>query len=154
MHFFRPFGLILARFLLSSVFLASALHKILFWHEAEKTLVHMFYEWQGHIGFSEAAQDWFAILIPLSPFILILATLCELIGALLLLLGVRQKLGAGLLLLFLIPVTLIMHPFWFLEGGPKELQSILFLKNLAIVGGLLLAYLQAPQIPRSVGGGF
>lgn len=154
MSVLRPFALMIARFLLSSVFLASGFHKIFYWHDAEKSFVHTLYEWQGHIGFSEVAQDWFSFLIPLAPFFLILATLCELIGALFLLVGVRERLGASLLILFLLPVTFVMHPFWFLEGAPRDLQTILFVKNLAILGGLILAYLQAPPPQRKIPMGY
>jgi putative oxidoreductase len=63
-------------------------------------------------------------------------------GGLFLLLGVREKLGIGLLILFLIPATVIYHPFWWAEGVIHEMQTILFLKNLAILGCLIQMFLK------------
>jgi uncharacterized membrane protein YphA (DoxX/SURF4 family) len=126
---------------LSAVFLAGAVNKIIHWHESEKTVMNALCDWQAYIGFSESAQSCFSILMPWTPLLLISATLFELVGGLLVLLGVREKLGAFLLILFLIPTTVIMHQFWFIEGSARELQTVMFLKNLAILGGLLMILL-------------
>lgn len=53
-------------------------------------------------------------------------------GALSLLLGYRARIGAWLLVSFMIPTTLIFHTQF---GDPN--QMIHFLKNLSITGGLL-----------------
>ena len=54
-----------------------------------------------------------------------------------LLLGFQKRLAALALAAFLIPATLIAHPFWVYLGTP-DLQNQLanFGKNLAIIGGL------------------
>ena len=62
------------------------------------------------------------------------------LGGLLLLLGYRSKLGAVLLLLYWIPVTFIVHSYWNDPEDIKRLQSIMFMKNLAIAGGLLMVW--------------
>ncbi|HYT56152.1 MAG TPA: DoxX family protein, partial [Verrucomicrobiae bacterium] len=46
--------------------------------------------------------------------------------------------GALLLFLYLIPVTLIFHNFWAYSGIEMQTQLVNFLKNLSIMGGLLL----------------
>lgn len=60
------------------------------------------------------------------------AILLEVGGALALLLGYRARLGAWLLITFMIPTTLIFHMNF---GDPN--QMIHFLKNLSVLGGLL-----------------
>jgi len=62
------------------------------------------------------------------------------IGALTILLGYRMRFGVMLLLIYWIPLTFIVHDFWTDESGSDvyRLQSILFMKNLAIMGGLLI----------------
>ena len=45
--------------------------------------------------------------------------------------------GAGLIL-FLIPTTLIFHNFWAQSGMEAQNQMAHFLKNIAIMGGLLM----------------
>jgi len=61
-------------------------------------------------------------------------------GALSILLGYRMRGGAILLMIYWIPLTFIVHDFWAETSGTDEfrLQSILFMKNIAITGGLLI----------------
>lgn len=106
-------------------------------------------EWQSNVGFSDSLNDCLAVMIPVTPILLLIATLLELLGSLALLLGFKEKLGAILLILFLIPSTIIMHQFWFVEGGARELQLVNFLKNLAILGGLILFALGGNEPPKN-----
>jgi uncharacterized membrane protein YphA (DoxX/SURF4 family) len=67
------------------------------------------------------------------------------VGALSVLLGYHARAGAWVLVLFLIPVTLFMHAFWRVaDPGPAQLQQVMFLKNVAILGGALLVATSAP----------
>lgn len=65
------------------------------------------------------------------------ATALEILGALSLLAGWKTRWGVAALVAFLLPVTLVMHNFWAYQGAEAQLQSVEFLKNLAIGGGLL-----------------
>ncbi|WP_455280271.1 DoxX family protein [[Eubacterium] cellulosolvens] len=71
--------------------------------------------------------------IPSPGVLLVLAIIIEMFGALSILLGFNAKWGAIALFLFLIPVTLIFHTEF-----KDQIQSIMLLKNLAIMGGLLM----------------
>lgn len=64
------------------------------------------------------------------------AVALELLGGASLALGYRTRWGALALLAFLVPVTLVFHAFWASPAAEVQLQSIQFLKNLAIAGGL------------------
>jgi len=112
-------------------------------------------DWQSYLSFSENAQNFFTSVILFTPLLLILATSLELIGGLLLLLGVRERIGAALLLLMLIPTTILYHQFWFVESSLRELQQIMFLKNLGIIGGLILVLLHGAEssVKREVSAG-
>jgi putative oxidoreductase len=60
------------------------------------------------------------------------------VGGLMVLTGYRATFGSVLLLCYWLPVTFIVHDFW---NAPKEqlrLESILFMKDMAIIGGLLM----------------
>jgi len=60
-------------------------------------------------------------------------------GGLSILLGYRAKLGAWLIALFLIPVTLMMHKFWAVtDPMMAQMQMAMFMKNLSMLGGALL----------------
>jgi putative oxidoreductase len=54
-------------------------------------------------------------------------------------LGYHTRLGAALLVLFLVPVTLTMHAFWSIpDPQMAQIERINFMKNLALLGGALL----------------
>lgn len=145
MKVIRMCSVVLVRFILSSVFLASAFTNMLHWQEAEHSLLIILSDWQNYMSFSEEFSCFFGVLTPWTSVLLLISTLFQLGGGLLLLLGIREKLGAGLLFLFLLPATIIFHQFWFIEGGARELQTEIFLKNLAIMGGLIMVMLYGAQ---------
>jgi putative oxidoreductase len=60
------------------------------------------------------------------------------VGGILLLIGYKTSFGALLLLAYWIPLTFIAHSFWNDPEDIKRIQSILFMKNVAIMGGLLM----------------
>ncbi len=69
--------------------------------------------------------------IPATLFFLVAASTFELVGGLSILLGYRARIGAIILLVFLIPTTIIFH-----TELSVQLQMIMFMKNLTIMGGL------------------
>lgn len=64
----------------------------------------------------------------------------EILGGLALVAGLYTRIGALLLMAFLIPTTLIMHDFWTLAGAERQEQTVQFMKNLSILGGLLVLF--------------
>ena len=66
----------------------------------------------------------------IAPFLLISAILCLIFGSILFISGYKQKLGASLLIIFIVPTTFIFHLF------PIQLRAILM--NAGLVGGLIL----------------
>ena len=62
-------------------------------------------------------------------------------GGLMVIFGIWADLGALLLILFLIPTAVLMHPFW--KGGdPQQSQMNMtqFMKNISLAGGALMAF--------------
>lgn len=76
--------------------------------------------------------------MPLVTLFLVGAIILEVGGGLALLLGWRSRLAALALIVFTIPATLIFHNFWAVTGDGHMVQVIMFMKNLSIVGGLLM----------------
>jgi len=65
--------------------------------------------------------------------------LLALAGGLSVLLGFHTKIGAWALVAFLVPVTLMMHPFWTAaDQATMTLQLTMFMKNVSLIGGALL----------------
>lgn len=71
----------------------------------------------------------------LIPFLLVGAIFILLFGAFSIGAGYKSKIGAIALIVFLIPATLIFH-----NEFSDQNQSIHFLKNVALIGGLLVFY--------------
>jgi|ERR1700674_4282371 putative oxidoreductase len=77
--------------------------------------------------------------VPLASIAVPFSGVLALTGGLSILLGYRARIGAWLIALFLVAVTPTMHKFW---GVPDpmmhQMQMIMFMKNLSILGGALL----------------
>src|SRR5689334_22978316 len=83
--------------------------------------------------------------VPLAGLVVPLSGILAGLGGLSILLGYRARLGAWLVVLFLVPVTLTMHNFWAVSDPMmRQIQTAMFLKNLSMLGGtLLIAYFGA-----------
>jgi putative oxidoreductase len=67
------------------------------------------------------------------------ATFFLILSGFMLLIGYRVKFAGLILLAYWLPLTIIVHDWWTLEPGEgRRIQSALFIKNLAIMGALLL----------------
>jgi putative oxidoreductase len=77
--------------------------------------------------------------VPAAQVLVPLSGLIAFAGGVSVLLGYRARLGAWLIVAFLVPVTLTMHKFWGV-GDPMmaQLQQAMFFKNASILGGALL----------------
>ncbi len=77
--------------------------------------------------------------VPLASIAVPFSGVLAIAGGLCILLGYRSKLGAWLIVLFLIPVTLVMHKFWTVtDPMMAQIQMIMFMKNVSMLGGAFL----------------
>ncbi len=77
--------------------------------------------------------------VPLAPLAVPLSGIIAMAGGLSIALGYRTKLGAWLIVLFLVPVTVMVHNFWAMaDPAMAQMNEIMFLKNLSMLGGALL----------------
>ena len=119
------YGTLAARILISQIFLISGVMKIIDWSGTEAQM---------------AGRGMFWI-----PFFHVAAMLTELVGGLSLLLGYKARLGALLLFLFLIPVTLTFHNWWtYPDPKDQHMNMLFFMHNLTLMGGLLLVMTIGP----------
>jgi putative oxidoreductase len=99
-------------------------------------LIFIIAGWNKIPGFEKTAAYMASKGLPIVNVLLVLAILIELGGGLMIVLGWYARWAALAIFLFLIPVTIIFHPFW---ADPEQFNS--FFKNLAIMGGM--AYIMA-----------
>ncbi|MBL7796879.1 MAG: DoxX family protein [Saprospiraceae bacterium] len=110
---------LIGRILLSAIFFFEAIDSALYFDKTKDSMTHHGLTWN---------QD----------MLLYGAILFLLLGGTMVLLGYRSSLGAILLLMYWIPVTFIVHDFWSYPEDQIRLQKILFMKDMAIIGGLLM----------------
>ena len=115
----KGFVSLLGRLMIAAIFLASAVgNKIL---QFKATAAYM--QQEG---------------VPLPTLALVGAIGLLLLGGLSLILGAWTRIGAFFLLVFIVAATYYFHDFWkFADPTQQQLQTIQFMKNMAIGGGLL-----------------
>lgn len=124
-------GILVGRILLGLIFLVSGVAKI--------------GKFAGVAGFMSSKG------IPASELLLAATIAIEVLGGLAIIVGWKARLAATAIFLFLIPVTLIFHGFWSADAASFQNQLNHFMKNLAIMGGMLYIALVGPG-PLSLDG--
>jgi putative oxidoreductase len=77
--------------------------------------------------------------VPLAWVAVPLSGIMAFAGGLSIALGFRAKWGGWLIVLFLVPVTVMMHNFWAMtDPNMAQMQQIMFMKNLSMLGAALL----------------
>lgn len=108
---------LVGRILMSVIFIVSGIGKITGFH--------------AYLGMMGARG------IPLPAAALVIVIIIELAGGLMLLAGIEARWTAIVLFVYLIPISIVMHNFWGAPADQRIMQEVNFLKNIAIMGGLL-----------------
>ena len=73
------------------------------------------------------------------PGVLAFATAAlEVVGGLALAFGLQARWAAGALALFTLVASFLFHNFWAMPADQAYVQQLMFMKNLAVAGGLLM----------------
>ncbi len=108
----------IARALLIGTFVISALKHLTHW--------------------TAALDEMVALGMPRSSFLMAGSILLRLAGGLLVLTGSCVRLGAALLLAFVLPATFLGHAFWTMPAAKQPHELVEFLNNLSMSGGVLI----------------
>ena len=82
--------------------------------------------------------------VPEAQVLVTLASLLLVVGGVSLISGIQPRLGVGAVALFLVPVTIMMHNFWALDGIKRIAELHAFMGNLALLGSALM-FLAIPR---------
>ena len=115
---------LLGRILMSAIFITSGFGKL--------------------VGFAATAHMIGSKGVPLPGVAAVIAVLIELGGGLAILFGCKTRWAALAFVVFLIVITPIFHDFWTMEGAARQANQINFMKNLTILGGVVLLYAFGP----------
>lgn len=117
---------LISRLLISAIFVQGALGKIM--------------GWSGQASYMQSHQ----MPMPLIPAMLGIALLIEAGGVLCLLVGWQARAAAFVMFLYLGMVSVLLHNFWALHGASAGGMQTQFLKNVGIMGGLLMIASSGP----------
>lgn len=101
-------------------------------------LIFVLSGFQKLTGFSGAVGAIASKGLPMPEVLAVLTIIIELGAGLLLVVGLKARWAAFLIFLFIIPVSLSFHNFWTMEGAAAAMNKVQFLKNLSIMGGMLM----------------
>jgi len=101
-------------------------------------LIFIMAGWNKIGGFEQTAGYMASKGMPMANILLALTIILELGAGLMVLLGIYARWGAAALFGFTLLATFIFHNFWAIADAQQAyMQSLMFMKNLAIMGGLL-----------------
>ena len=121
----QAYGALVGRIMLASVFIISGLVRIDQWAPSVAYL--------SDKGF------------PIVPVLLGITLVAQFVAAACVITGFRARAGAIVLALLTIPATFIFHSYWTYPAGiEQQMQGLFFLKNMAILGGLIVVACLGP----------
>jgi len=85
----------------------------------------------GTIGYMQAYN------MPMTQVLAVIAIIIELGGGIMIAVGYKARWAAAALFIFVLVASFVFHAFWAVPADQAQLQNILFMKNLAIMGGML-----------------
>jgi putative oxidoreductase len=106
------------RIMLSTIFLMSAVGKKV-------------PDFNGTAGYMESVG------MPAPALMLVGAIVFLIVGSVSVIVGYHARIGAALLLVFLVLATYYFHAFWKLEGKEAQDEMIQFMKNLSMAGAMV-----------------
>jgi putative oxidoreductase len=109
---------LIGRFLMASLFLPAGVTKLM--------------------GFNGTVAYFGSLGLPMPSIVAIAVIVIEILGGLALIVGYKVKLSAIILALFTLGASLIGHAYWAVPADQAFVAKLLFYKNIAIVGGLLI----------------
>jgi putative oxidoreductase len=118
MEFFQNLSVFVGRLCIGSLYVWAAIAKLA--------------NWKGTVTYMKSKQ------LPLTFLLLPMAVLMQLSGGALIALGYYTRIGALILICFTIPAAIKMHNFWNVSGEMRTIEKTLFMKDVAIVGALLI----------------
>ena len=109
---------LISRVFLSAIFLFESYSSVKHMSRTKATMIEYGFQWNPDL------------LLYIASFVL-------LVGGIFLLIGYRSGFAVTLLLIYWVPVTFMVYQFWNAPEGTKNIQTVNFLKNIAIIGGLM-----------------
>jgi putative oxidoreductase len=89
-------------------------------------------------GFEGTVGYFGSLGLPVVTLAVVVAIIAEVLGGIALLVGFQTRIVAILLAIFTLAASIAGHAFWAAPADAAFIQQLLFLKNIAVIGGLLV----------------
>ena len=116
----QGFPILIARLLLALMFLLGGIGKL--------------------TGIEGTAGYIASVGLPAPKLLAVASGLLEFVGAVLLIIGWQARWAALALAAFTVAASFLFHNYWTLPADQQMMQQLMFMKNLAVVGGLLFVF--------------
>jgi len=117
MEIVRMYGPLVGRVLLALIFIIAGFGKIT--------------GFEGTVGYMQAYN------MPMTQILAVIAIIIELGGGIMIAVGWKARWGAAAIFIFVLVASFVFHAFWAVPADQAQLQNIMFMKNLVIMGGML-----------------
>ena len=117
MEIVRMYGPLVGRVLLALIFIIAGYGKLT--------------GFEGTVGYIQSVG------LPVPQLAAVIAIIVELGGGIMLVIGWKARWAAAALFIFVFLAGILFHAFWSSPADQAMMQQIQFMKNLAIMGGML-----------------
>jgi len=128
----------IGRVFISILFFSTAANELADWESTEQFFFSQLNKWTTLYADQSGISYLIGELQAFLPSILFAVLLLKIIGSFFFVFNFFVRFGAFCLLVFLVPATIIMHDFWHLAGLDRSFEMSMFLRNLSIMGGLVV----------------
>ncbi len=118
MEYIQDFLSFIGRLLIGGMFLWGAVEKLR--------------HWNATVAYMKTKN------VPKLKIVLPISIALRILGGISVVLGWYVHLGALLLLVVAIPSVIMHHSFWKVHGAGQEIEKLIFMKEIGVIGGLLL----------------
>ncbi len=82
--------------------------------------------------------------LPMAPLLAIATAALEVVAAVMLIVGWQARWAALALAAFTLLASVLFHNYWAMPAAQQMVQQLMFMKNTAVVGGLLMVFVFGP----------
>jgi len=104
----------------------------------------LFYGIQKFTGLDGTAGYIASVGLPMPTLLALGSGTVEVLGSLLLIVGWQARWAALALAAFTLVASVLFHAFWAVPADQQMVPQLLFMKNIAAIGGLLMVYAFGP----------
>jgi putative oxidoreductase len=99
----------------------------------------------GKIGGFEGTAAYIASKnLPLPPVATAIAIVVEVAGGLMLVVGWKARWAALVVAVFTLFASVLFHNYWAMVDQAAQVNRLMFMKNLSVIGGLLMVFALGP----------